>query len=227
MKFGPFFHPNEDRTQGNQKHEAKDHERSVRRGLPVVIARGPAVERRALANRVLGQDRQISLALRSFHIDCKGAVLAVHLEARIWIVAGKSLLGAQSVNRLLVGRRHVDVAFASSAGGPASTVLVADGVEGHVAALDAGAVECLELEVGIVLGLVVSVGQARREGDVVFVVVAAVEDQEQRASHFVAAEANGAPGALRRHAQAEVDVCIAIFGDGEGEGEGAVRADEG
>lgn len=154
-------------------------------------------------------------------------MFAVHLEACIGIVASKILVGAQSVNRLLVGRRHVDVAFACSAGGPASTVLVADGIEGHVAVLDASAVECLELEVGIVFGLVFAVGQARREGDVVFVVVAAVEDQEQRAGHFVAAEANGAPGALSRHAQAEVDVCVAIVGDGQGKGEAAVGADEG
>lgn len=199
----------------------------MRSGLPVVIARGPAVERRALANRVHGQDRQISSALGPLHVNRKGAVLAVHLEACIWVVAGEPLLGAQSVNRLLVGRRHVNVAFVSSAGGPASTVLVADGIKGHVAVLDARAVERLELEIGIVFGLVVAVGQARREGDVVFVVIAAVEDQEQRAGHFVAAEADGAPGALSRHAQAEVDVCVAIVGHGEGKGEAAVRADEG
>lgn len=154
-------------------------------------------------------------------------MLAVHFEACIWVVASKSLLGTQSVNRLLVGGRHVDVAFGSPAGGPTSTVLAADSVEGHVAILDASAVECLEFEVGIVFGLVVAVGETRREGDVVFVVVAAVENQEQGASHFVAAEADGTPGALCRHAQAEVDVCIAIIGDGEGEGEGAVWADEG
>lgn len=154
-------------------------------------------------------------------------MLAVHLEACIWVVASEPLLGAQSVNRLLVGRRHVDVALASPTSGPASTVLVADGIKRHVAVLDAGTVECLELEVGIVFGLVVAVGQARRKGDVVFVVVAAVEDQEQRAGHFVAAEANGAPGALRRHAQAEVDVSVAIVGHGEGKGEAAIGADEG
>lgn len=59
------------------------------------------------------------------------------------------------------------------------------------------------------------------------IILAAIEDEEQGARHVVAAEADGAPGALCRDAQAEVDVCVAVVGNGEGEGEGAIGGDEG
>lgn len=186
-----------------------------------------AIERGAFGHRVLGKDRQVGAALGPLHVDGESAVLAVHLEVCIRFVVAEALLGAQGIDGLLVRGRHINVTLGGAARGPASTVLVANGVEHHVAVLDAGAVKNLELEVGVVFGLVVAVGQTRGEGDVVAIVLAAVEDEEEGAGHVVAAEANGAPGALSGHAQAEVDVCVAVVGDGEGEGEAVVGRDEG
>lgn len=59
------------------------------------------------------------------------------------------------------------------------------------------------------------------------IILAAIENEEQGARHVVATEADGAPGAICRDAQAEVDVCIAVVGDGEGEGEGTIGRDKG
>lgn len=59
------------------------------------------------------------------------------------------------------------------------------------------------------------------------IILAAIEDEEQGARHVVAAEADGAPGAICRDAQAKVDVCIAVVGNGEGEGEGAIGRNKG
>lgn len=157
VKFGQLLDSNENCANGDQEHEAKDHEGGVRSSLPVEIARRTAVERRAFSHGVLGEDRQIGPALRSLHIDGKGAMFAVHLEVRIHLVVAEAFFASQSVNGLLVGRRHIDVALGSAAGWPASAVLVADGIEGHEAILNAGAVEDVKLEVGIVFGLVVSV----------------------------------------------------------------------
>lgn len=59
------------------------------------------------------------------------------------------------------------------------------------------------------------------------IILAAIEDEEQGARHVVATEADGAPGAIGRDAQAEVDVCITVVGNGEGEGEGAIGRNKG
>lgn len=59
------------------------------------------------------------------------------------------------------------------------------------------------------------------------IILAAIEDEEQSARHVVAAEADGAPGAIGRDAQAEVDVCVAVVRNGEGEGEGAIGRNKG
>lgn len=157
VKLGQLLYSNENCANGNQEHEAKDHEGGVRSSLPVEIARRTAVQRRTFSHRVLGEDRQIGSALRSLHIDGKGAVFAVHLEVRIHLVVAEAFFASQSVNGLLVWRRHIDVAPGSAAGWPASAVLVADGIEGHEAILNAGAIEDVKLEVGIVFGLVVAV----------------------------------------------------------------------
>lgn len=111
VKLGQLLHSNEDCANGNQEHEAKDHESGVRSSLPVEIARRSAVQRRTFGHGVLGEDRQIGSALRSLHVDGKGAVFAVHLEVRIYLVVAETFLASQSVNGLLVWRRHIDIAL--------------------------------------------------------------------------------------------------------------------
>lgn len=157
VKLGQLLHSNEDCANGNQKHEAKNHEGGVRSSLPVEIACRTAVQRCAFSHGVLGEDRQIGSALRSLHVDGKGAVFAVHLEVRIHLVVAEAFFASQSINGLLVWRRDIDVALGSTAGWPASAVLVADGIEGHEAILNAGAVKDVKLEVRVVFGLVVAV----------------------------------------------------------------------
>lgn len=157
VKLGQLLHSNEDCANGNQKHEAKNHEGGVRSSLPVEIACRTVVHRRTFSHGVLGEDRQIGSALRSLHIDGEGAVFAVHLEVRIHLVVAEAFFASQSVNSLLVWRRHIDIALGSAAGWPASAVLVADGIKGHEAILNASTVEDVKLEVGIVFGLVVAV----------------------------------------------------------------------
>lgn len=157
VELGQLLHSNENCANRNQKHEAKNHKGSVCSSLPVEIARRTAVHRRTFSHGVLGEDRQIGSALRSLHVDGKGAVFAMHLEVRIHLVVAETFLASQSVNGLLVWRRHIYVALGSAASWPASAVLVADGIKGHVAILNAGAVEDVKLEVGIVFRLVVAI----------------------------------------------------------------------
>lgn len=226
MPLDPGAEPQHGCAQRHEQDKGEDHADGVYGGHDVGLAHRLLVDDGAVAPRRPGEDRGLGAAVCPARVHVEAAVLDVELQALPRVVAGEAGEGPQGIHGLLAGRGGVDLAAFGPSGGPRQAVAQAMAADHHVLVVDAGAVEEAVFHVGVELGLVVAVGQARGECDVGLVAVV-VHHEVEGAGHAVGAEANGAPGMAAVGAQGEVELVVGAVGEGQAKGYAPVVVDKG